>query len=150
MNKFGCSKNKRRIHYKYFGSGINEIGLGMNKNLLIFQFSEIWGQKEDTYHWRGITRVPSGGQPHRRSAIEGRRDGPCRTETLAMRRVRFVLFHNISVKIIFFNSWRILWKFLQGLTSGIHQHFHWFLGVFSTHCRYIWLQRDTWFLRQYL
>ena len=167
MNKIGSGKKKSRIQYKYFGSSVNKslgqsmatnkFGSGMNKigSLWIkisqfFQFSEIWGQREDTYCSRGIMQVPSEEQSLRQSASEGLRDGPCWTETLAMQRVRFGLFHNISLKTIFFNSWRFLLKSLQNLTSSIHQHFHWFLGIFSTHYRYIWLQRGIWFRRQHL
>ena len=126
-----------------------KIGPGINKNLLIFQVSGIWGQSKDTYRSRGITRVPSGEMSRRQSASEGRSSGPCRTETLAMFCVGFGPFHNMSVKKMFFNSWWFPLKFLQNFTSHIHQYFHWFLGIFSTHYRW-WLQRDTWFHRQHL
>ena len=41
---------------------------------------------------------------------EGQHDGPCRTETLEMRCGGFGIFHNISVKTMFFSSWWIFFK----------------------------------------
>ena len=61
----------------------------MNKT---FQIFEVLRTKWDTYRLLGITQVNSGEQLRRQSASEGRRNGSCRTETLAMRRVRFGLF----------------------------------------------------------
>ena len=116
----------------------------MNKN-----FKKIfWGF--GTYRSRGITRVPSGEQPHRRSTSEGRRDGPCRTETLAMCCVRFGLFHVISVKVIYMvigNSLKNLfqsfaWQYANNssISQGLLAFFYW----------QIWLQLGTWNYKQHL
>ena len=96
-NKLGSGMDKNRIRYE-------------KKNLLIFQFSEKWGQSEDTYCSRGITRVPSGEQSHCQSASEGWCNSPCQTETLAMHRVGFDLFQDISIKTVFINSLGFLFK----------------------------------------
>ena len=38
MNKIGPGKNKKRIHYEYFGSGKNKIGPGKNKKRLRYEY----------------------------------------------------------------------------------------------------------------
>ena len=134
-------------------SGMNKIGSGITIS------DPVWINSPDSFPTFWDLRTKGGyisftrnfrKQSRRQSANEERCDGPCRTEALAMPCVGFGLFHNISIKTIFFNGWQFLLKFLKNLTSGTYQHFHWFLRIFSTHSRHIWLQRGTWFYRQHL
>ena len=100
-------------------------------------------------NFKDFLRFPSGEQPHRRSTSEGRRDGPCRTETLAMCCVRFGLFHVISVVIsmVIGNSLKNLfqsfaWQYANNssISQGLLAFFYW----------HIWLQLGTWNYKQHL
>ena len=112
-------------------SGMNKIGSGITIS------DPVWINSPDSFPTFWDLRTKGGyisftrnfrKQSRRQSANEERCDGPCRTEALAMPCVGFGLFHNISIKTIFFNGWQFLLKFLKNLTYAHTNIFIDFLG----------------------